>query len=298
MSLDHIIPRFVLKGYALNPSAKANELEIRILDRKTKDISVEKIKEAYAIKDFNSEQTERLLCEEYETKVARIFQRIKKRAEDNENHVVLSNGEYKLLFRFFVIMWRRNDIHVDKSKALLEDFFNLFRIMCGDNLQNMLKSEYRDVDINQLMEEELNKHMKDLYDKTIGQTNENDPTVRKTILNYKPIIIYNKSNINFTLHNTYGTTIYSVESGRMPDDIDMPTHIIEPISNKLCFALFFTSEKVSLEEKTYKISIQKIEDDNYIKKYYIEGYITGQATSFVVDDTNVEIVKAKISAEE
>lgn len=297
MSLDHIIPKLVLKGYALNPLAKANEQEIRILDRKTKGISVEKINEAYAIEDFNSEQTERLLCEEYETKIARIFQRIKKRAEDNENHVVLSNGEYKLLFRFFVIMWRRNDIHVDKRKDLLKDFHNFMCAIHGDNLRNMLKPEYRDVDINQLMEEELNKHRKDIYDIIIAETDENDPTVRKTILNYKPIIIYNKSNINFTLHNTYGTTIYSVEPGHMPDDKDVPTHIIEPISNKLCFSLFFTSEKVSLGEKTYKIPIVKIENDNYIKEHFIEAYITGQATSFVVDDTNVETVKAKISAE-
>ncbi len=297
MSIDHIIPRFVLKGYALNPSAEAKEQEIRILNRKTQNISVKKIKEAYAIEDFNSKQTERLLCEEYETKVARIFQRINKRAEDNENHVVLSNDEYKLLFRFFVIMWRRNDIHIDKSRILLKDIHNSMRVILGDNLQKMLKPEYRDLDINQLMEEELNKHMKDLYDKIIDQTDENDPTVKKTILHYKPIIIYNKSNINFTLHNTYGTTIYMVKQGTMPNDIDIPFRIIEPISNKLCFSLMLTSEKVSLEEKVYKIEIKIIEDDNDIKEHFIEEYITGQATSFVVDGTNAEIVKAKISAE-
>lgn len=297
MSIDHIIPRFVLKGYALNPSAEAKEQEIRILNRKTQNISVKKIKEAYAIEDFNSKQTERLLCEEYETKVARIFQRINKRAEDNENHVVLSNDEYKLLFRFFVIMWRRNDIHIDKSRILLKDIHNSMRVILGDNLQKMLKPEYRDLDINQLMEEELNKHMKDLYDKIIDQTDENDPTVKKTILHYKPIIIYNKSNINFTLHNTYGTTIYMVKQGTMPNYIDIPFRIIEPISNKLCFSLMLTSEKVSLEEKVYKIEIKIIEDDNDIKEHFIEEYITGQATSFVVDGTNAEIVKAKISAE-
>lgn len=297
MSIDHIIPRFVLKGYALNPSAEAKEQEIRILNRKTQNISVKKIKEAYAIEDFNSKQTERLLCEEYETKVARIFQRINKRAEDNENHVVLSNDEYELLFRFFVIMWRRNDIHIDKSRILLKDIHNSMRVILGDNLQKMLKPEYRDLDINQLMEEELKKHMKDLYDKIIYQTDENDPTVKKTILHYKPIIIYNKSKINFTLHNTYGTTIYMVKQGTMPNDIDIPFRIIEPISNKLCFSLMLTSEKVSLEEKTYKIEIKTIDDDNDIKEHFVEEYITGQATSFVVDGTNAEIVKAKISKE-
>lgn len=296
MSIDHIIPRFVLKGYALNPSEKADEQEIWILDRKTKDISVQKIKEAYAIEDFNSKQTERLLCEEYETKVARIFQRINKRAEDNENHVVLSNNEYKLLFRFFVIMWRRNDIHIDKSKILLKDIHNTMRAILGDNLQKMLKPEYRDLDINQLMEEELNKHMKDLYDKIIAQTDENDPTVKKTILNYKPFIVYNKSNINFILHNTYGTTIYMVKPGETTNNVE-PFRIIEPISNKLCFSLMLTSEKVSLEEKAYKIEIKTIDDDNDIKEHFVEEYITGQATSFVVDGTNAEIVKAKISKE-
>lgn len=296
MAIDHIIPRFVLKGYALNPSAEAKEQEIQILDRKTKNISVQKIKEAYAIEDFNSGQTERFLCKEYETKIARIFQRIKKRAEDNENHVVLSNDEYKLMFRFFVIMWRRNDIHVDKRKTLLKNFHNLMSTMYGDNLQKMLKPEYRNSDIDQLMEEELNKHRKDFYDIIIAQTNENDPTVRKTILNYKPFIVYNKSNINFTLHNTYGTTIYMVNPGETTDNVE-PFRIIEPITNKLCFSLFCTSEKISLEEKNYKIEIKTIEGDNYIREHFVEEYITAQATSFVVDDTNVEIVKAKISAE-
>lgn len=295
MSVDHIIPRFILKGYALNPSAPATEQEIQILERKTQDIFVQKIKEAYAIEDFNSEQTERLLCEEYETKVARIFQRIKKRAEDNEDHVVLSNAEYKLLFRFFIIMWRRNNIHVNRGKDFLCKINNFMRTMFGDNLRNMLKPEYQDSDIEQLLGEEFDKHRKDLYDKIIVQVDENDPTVKKTILYYKPIIIYNKSKIHFTLHNTYGTTIYMVKQGTMPNDIEMPKRIIEPISNKLCFLLIFTSEKVCLEEKTYKINIKTIEDDNYIKEHLIKEYITGQATSFVVDDTNIEIVKAKIS---
>ena len=88
-----------------------------------------------------------------------------------------------------------------------------------------------------------------------------------------------------------------VKQGTMPNDIDIPFRIIEPISNKLCFSLMLTSEKVSLEEKVYKIEIKIIEDDNDIKEHFIEEYITGQATSFVVDGTNAEIVKAKISAE-
>lgn len=295
MSLDHIIPRFILKGYALNPTAPANEQEIKILDKETKECSVEKIKTAYAIKDFNSEKTERLLCEEYENKVARIFHRIKKRADSNEEYVDLSQNEYKLLFRFFVVMWRRNDIQIKKGIELLSKINDFMKSFFGDNLQNMLKQEYKNVNINELIKTELNKNKKILYDSIISQTDDSDPTVKKTILHYKPCIIYNKSNINFTMHNTYGTVRYMVESGHIPNETDTPNCFIEPISNKLCFLLNRTDTEISLENKIYKIPIEVISDDAYIKEYFIEGYIIKQATSFVVDNTNLEIIKSKIS---
>ena len=112
MALHHILPKFILRGFCINPNDDKKDHEIMIYDRKSGNLNIEKINTAYAKENFNSQKTEILLCEDYENNIARLFQRIKKRAVDNEKDVVLSNEEYRLLFRFFTIMWRRNDKHI------------------------------------------------------------------------------------------------------------------------------------------------------------------------------------------
>ena len=59
----------------------------------------------YAIRDFNSPETEKYLAQNYESDIARIFQRVAENVKDCQKNIILSNAEYKLLFRFFVIMW-------------------------------------------------------------------------------------------------------------------------------------------------------------------------------------------------
>lgn len=59
MSRDHIIPQFILRGFAINPTAAKSKQKIMIYDRKTKKIKTEKIADAYAIQDFNSPETEK-----------------------------------------------------------------------------------------------------------------------------------------------------------------------------------------------------------------------------------------------
>ena len=112
MAIHHFIPKFILKGFSFNPKANKNEQLITIYNKKINKFSNELINFAFAEKDFNSEETETILGEQYENIIARVFQRIQKRAYSNESDVVLSNEEYRLLFRFFTIMWRRNDIQL------------------------------------------------------------------------------------------------------------------------------------------------------------------------------------------
>jgi len=103
MPRDHIIPKFILRGFAINPSANKQNHRIMIYDRGAKQVKTEKIADAYAIRDFNSSETEKFLAQNYESNVAKIFQRISNNAKSNHSSVTLSNAEYKLLFRFFVI---------------------------------------------------------------------------------------------------------------------------------------------------------------------------------------------------
>ena len=103
MSRDHIIPQFILRGFAINPTASKQNHKIMIYDKATKQVHTEKIADAYAIRDFNSPETEKYLAHEYESGVAKIFQRIADNAANNQKSVILSNSEYKLLFRFSLL---------------------------------------------------------------------------------------------------------------------------------------------------------------------------------------------------
>lgn len=77
MALHHILPKFILRGFCINPTEDKNNHEIIIYDRKSGNINIEKINTAYAKENFNSQKIETLLCENYENDVAKLFQRIK-----------------------------------------------------------------------------------------------------------------------------------------------------------------------------------------------------------------------------
>jgi hypothetical protein len=294
MALHHIIPKFILKGFTINPKAERNEQEIMIYDTSSKKTYIEKINTAYAKEDFNSEQTEKYLCNGYENNVAKIFQRIKKRAEDNEKDVALSNEEYKLLFKFFTIMWRRNDIHIEKGRNIITKIETELKNIFGENYEKMKSEKYKDISLEEYYTNNETELGQKLYDKLISSTNDNSESVLKNIKNYIPIIVHNKSNIHFILHNTYGTMDYIVKKESYEvNEFDFPITIIEPISNNLCFCLMFCNDKIDLDKKEYKIKIEYWDNDEQIKQFFINGYITPQATSFVVDDTNIKYLKGE-----
>ena len=122
MSRDHIIPRFILRGFALDPTENKKHQKIMIYDKETKQLLVEEINDAYALEDFNSTETEQYLANKYESKVAKLFQRILETVNKNQKLMAFSESEYKLLIRFFVIMWRRNDIQLKKAKEMASQF--------------------------------------------------------------------------------------------------------------------------------------------------------------------------------
>ncbi len=291
MSRDHIIPKFILRGFSINPTANKNNQKIMIYDRATSQVTTKKIADAYALKDFNSPETEKYLANEYETGVAKIFQRINENAIANHKYVTLSNDEYRLLFRFFVIMWRRNDIQIDKAKELAIQLENMMKSLFGSHYEDMLKPEYKKCSFENVFDERIDEVKKLFYDKVISETDDNDPTVLKTIKNYKPTIVYNKSNIHFLLHNTYATLRYIIPKNHTINEFDAPTVMIYPISNTLCFCMMCSANEIDLTKEVFNIPIDVWDKDDEIKQHFIDGYITDVAKSFVVDNTNVEFVK-------
>lgn len=290
MAIHHFIPKFILKGFSFNPKANKNEQLITIYNKKTNKFSNELINFAFAEKDFNSEETETILGEQYENIIARVFQRIKKRAYSKESDVVLSNEEYRLLFRFFTIMWRRNDIQLERINEMAININNEMKTIFGNNFKNMLRPEYQDENLTDLIKSNIENIKKLLYDKIIKDTTDDDETVQKTILNYIPTIIYNKSNVHFLLHNTYGTLRYIKKENEEIQDYDLPYTFIEPISKDLCFCLLLTQNQIDIKKDKYKIKIEVWDNDEDIIKFFIKDYLTDTATNYVVDETNYKYV--------
>lgn len=294
MPRDHIIPKFILRGFTINTTANKQNHKIMIYDRATKQVRTEKISDAYAIRDYNSPETEKFLAQEYESDVAKVFQRISDNAKNSQKSVILSNADYKLLFRFFVIMWRRNNIQMDKAKEMGIQLENTMRSFFGNHYKEMLRPEYKDYSFEMMFDERIDAVRKAFYDKVIPDTTDDDPTVQKTIRFYLPVIVHNKSDIHFLLHNTYATLRYFVpkEQKEIYDE-DIPSIMIYPISNTLCFYMLHYEKETDITKDEFTIPIEVWHKDEDIKQHFIDGYITNTATSFVVDDTNLEFVKNK-----
>lgn len=271
MAKHHIIPRFILRNFSLNPDADKQDQEIRIFDVKTNRDYVSKIKDAYEKENFNSEKVEKKLCEEYENKIANLFKRIKNVADNNGPFVSFNNEEYKLLFKFFTIMWRRNSKHID-------DFKNKILPLAGNDYKNIFVQN----------EEFLTKMF---YEHLIETTTDDDETVQKTISNYELAIVENTSDVNFLLHNTYGTLCYFKREGEEIVFDDYPFLQLFPISKKLYFYLTLTNSEIDVESEIFQVPIDKCYDKDEIIEIFIRKYIQPNALSYIVDETNIEFVK-------
>lgn len=135
---------------------------------------------------------------EYESGVAKIFQKITATAVNNQKYFTLSNDEYRMLFRFFVIMWRRNNIQMDKAKELGIQLDEMMKIIFGKQYENMLKPEYKDYSFEKVFDEKIDDIRKAFYDQVIPNTTDNDPTAQKTMKYYRPTVVYNKSKNSFS----------------------------------------------------------------------------------------------------
>lgn len=294
MSRDHIIPQFILRGFAINPAANKQNQKIMIYDKDTKQVHTKKIADTYSLLDFNSPETEKYLANEYESKVAKIFQRASKAASEKQQSISLSNKEYKMLFRFFVIMWRRNNIQLEKAKEMGIQLENMLKSLFGNHYKELLKPEYKDYSFEKMFDEKMDDVRKALYDKVIPETKDDDPTVLKTIKHYSPFIVNNTSNIHFLLHNTYATLRYMVPKSQ--NEIyaeDIPSIMIYPISKTLCFCMILKEKETDTDKEEFNIPIEAWCNDEDIKLHFIDGYITQTAKSFIVDETNIDFIKNK-----
>lgn len=291
MSKDHIIPQFILRGFSINPSSAKTNQKVMVYYKDTRTIETKRIVDVYSIQDFNSQTTERALAEKYESNVARLFQRIALLATSKNDSFVLSNAEYRLLHRFFVVMWRRNSIHMERALDMGNQLETMLKSLFGSHYQKMLKPEYKDYSFEKLFKEKYDDLRQSFYEKVVSETSDDDPTVKKTLEMYSPSIIHNTSSIHFLLHNTYSTVIYAFpkNSPFISNDAN-PIRMLFPISNTLCFDLILSEEKTDCSKNEYQIPIEECSKDQIIKQYYIDSYKIPNARSYIVDKTNKSFV--------
>ncbi len=283
MSRDHFIPQFILRGFAIDENLPKDKQAICVLNSKTKTVENKLIADSFMQNDYNSKETERFLAQEVESKIGNIFNRIKTAALNNQKYIELKDYDYKALFRFFVIMWRRNAIQINKMNEVI----NLAElIITTPNMQNI---QNNNISLGRLFEENKDTFRKTFFDLVIPQTTNNDETVLKTILNYTPFIIKNQTDLHFTLHNAYSTLNYFVKQNTDVTENDNPYLMIYPISKTLCFGLLRNQAQTDLNQKTYAIPFESWDKES-IRLFLINGYVLPTAEYYVVDETNYSAV--------
>ena len=104
----NIIPKFILKGFAINPEVAPKNQAVLIYDVKRKETKRIKIVDAYQLENFNSDITEKHLAYKYENDVAKLFQRIKEIA-------VAEKEEIKIIIYSIVFILL---LHIEKSRFI------------------------------------------------------------------------------------------------------------------------------------------------------------------------------------
>lgn len=286
MSRDHYIPQLILRGFALDPTLAKDKREISILDTNTLQVETKLIGNSFMKVDCNSEGTETKFAQNYETPMGNILQQIKNAIRKNQTECLLKKSAYQKLFQFLVIMWRRNIIQVKKMEEYVAIFDKIFSSISPFNESEKTISQY--------YKENEDVCRKAFYEYVISITKQDEKIVKKTIENYRPIIIHNTTNVHFILHNTYSTLRYCCKPNEQIGFDDMPVHMIFPLSNDLCLDLILREQPLQLDKKQYSIEIETWDNPDDIKQFMIDGYITPTAESIVVDNTNLQFVLDKL----
>lgn len=286
MSRDHFIPRFILRGFAIDENLPKNKQEIYIFDRKTKTIEKKLIADSFMQIDYNSEETEKYLAYEIEAKVGGIFHNIKKCVNEKKDKFVINKSLYKALHVFLVLMWRRNAKQVENMRKMASDIETYMKELCGNNYEDAINPQYRNMSLQDFFEQHIDETRKAFFDYTVKHTNSDDPTVMKTIKNYIPFIVNNKSGIHFLLHDTYSTLTYFSHLDCDISEYDMPFIMLYPISKTLCLCLMLSQNEIDINQKEFILPIVTWENEKGLKQLLFDNYITDTAKLFVVDDTN------------
>ncbi len=279
---DHIIPRVLLRGFVTKMTKNRDDARLIVLT--PEGIINGKNKNLYQEADFYPKEVEEILNHKYEQPFGLLKKRLVEELNDSKaNTFTMSKSEYINLVMFIIIMWRRNDVQLEKMDMISRKILN------NSYLRTMMKDEFKNISTEELIESKKKEMQSTVFKFAIENTTENDPTVQKNIKDYIPKIIVNHSNINFPLHCKYSTSMYL----SLKREEEYPDFNMEPITNRVFVIFLKSKEHGKFVEDTFNVDVIHIDSDEEAKMF-INIYIIGSAKSYVVDKTNLDIVEKRL----
>lgn len=278
---DHILPQVLLRGFSINNPFKKEDYKIMIL---TPEKTIQdKIRFQYQEENFYSRETEHLLDKKFENNFGRIKKKIVDELLNTEVDTFrLKKDDFYELILFFVTMWRRNDVQIEKTMTVSKFFLN------NPILRSKMLPMYQQMSTEDLIKLNINEVKRQLYDNIINMTNRNDPTVIKTYRDYIPVVLINKTDILFPLHNKYATVHYIFKT----KDEEYPDFTMEPITNRIMM-LFVKKINHGSDDDIKKIKVIRVNSSEEIK-LIINLYIIDSVKSVVVDKSCIDIVEKRL----
>jgi hypothetical protein len=278
---DHIIPQVLLRGFSINPDV--NNKKQKIMYFNGEKASVGKICNLYQKDNYYSRDVETELDRKFE----QPFGVIKKNMVDtflNKNETVyeIAKEDYYKLIKFFVIMWRRNDIQMRKLEQMTE------LVLVNPNIRKYMKKEFQRLSPKKMFSNHEQELREAVYKNVIYTTTNSDPTVKKSVYDYYPLIVVNKTAVHFPLHSKYASVNQYTSR-----DVLYPDFTIEPITKDLFVILRIKKKHGLFNSNILKIPVVNVYDEDLIKGI-IKLYLLGDTDSVVVDETNLEIVQNRL----
>ncbi len=265
---QHIVPRTILRGFQINnPNTKANA-KIMVLSKD--GVKTAKISDAFQAEGFYGKDIEALLNKTFEDPFGKIRNIFVRHAKQKVDTVLLTQEKYFQLICFIQVMWRRNDIHLKRVKVKAESL----------EKQTGIPFKAKVVDTQAFQE--------NLYKEMISKTTRDDPTVQKTHRHYRPVLLVNETSIAFPLHSKYGSVHYFLERNEQ-----FPSLIIEPMSSTMYLIFVRDTDYNKDAQDPQVIKMHYLQDEAMIKAL-IFMYIIDHADKYVVDESNIELVKMRI----
>lgn len=270
------MPQVLLRGFAYNKWKRKSEAKVKVL--KKQETLDDFIVNVFQENEFYSRETESTLDREHEQPFGLIKKRIEiELLKEKATVFPMIREEYLKIIRFFVVMWRRNNYHIDNTLHFVRSIYD------DPLMRSKMQPQYQNIASEDLIDSIKTELQHDVYQKTIMETTDTDPTVQKQYRYYISKLVVNETNMSFPLHSKHSTVIQWAN-----DSEEYPRLVLEPITNHI-FMVFIKQNHEREESENVDIEVIYLTDIRDIEAL-ITLYLIPSVTAVVYDDSNYEFV--------